>query len=685
MRDPLIDVLRARLYSYAKHADPSTVLDPVALEEADQLLSQATASSGRISYDVMDVVGWLRWCRFLETPGSQVDEDLLVATQMFASLVVAEPSRVPEELHEVLMNDILKSGSPLEWVRQAADVIPRGQEVDPAALDHAITLLHHAVEALPEHPDLGAITGNLGVLLRIRFERAANIDDLHAAVRVLQKAVADSPQHAQRGRMMSDLARALDLRFRTLNDPADLDAAIRSYEDAAAMTTEADRVLYLADLGVLLRRRFGVTESADDLDRAIDISGQAVDATPLGHPNRGAMLTNLCVVRRIRFNSVGRSADLDGAINAARAALATTPAEQATRFPLLSDLGDLLRVRFERVREPADLDAAVEYCREAIDAAPPDAPGLKATLNNLGVALRIRFSYYGRSDDLDEAVAVSERAVARADDADPDQAARLTNLGAVLKTRFEYSTARPDLEEALDATSEAVRLLPSVSPHRAGLLTNLCTLLLERGKQSGLAADFDEAVRAGQDSVAATPPGHPSLGIRLMNLGSAHAERFRKWRRPADARQAIARWREAAALPTAQTDVRVRAAHAWARMALAVDPAPSSAAEGFDAAVRLLPQLAWRGVRRPGQEQLLSEHAGLAGEAASTAITAHRHGAAVELLELGRGVLWSQLLDGQADLTALRNKAPGDADRLDEIRAELDALITSEFVLDPPD
>ncbi|MFF2517679.1 hypothetical protein [Streptomyces sp. NPDC058086] len=685
MRNPLIDALWARIHTYAEQADPSLVLDPAALEEADQLLRQAAASNSRLPYDVMEVVGWLRWCRYLERQGSQVGEDLQVAIQMFASLVVAEPGRVPQELHKVLMRGVIESINPLEWVRLAADVIPRGQEVEPAALDHAITLLHHAVEALPEHPDLGSITGNLGVLLHIRFERVGNRDDLHAAVRALQKAVADSPGHAQRGRMMHDLAIALKLRFHELGDPADLDAAIRSCEEAAAVTTDPFWVLYLADLGVLLRQRFDVTESADDLDRAVDICGQAVDVTPLGHPNRGAMLNNLFVVRRIRLNRVGRSADLEGAINAARAALAAMTAEPATRFPLLSDLGDLLRVRFERFREPADLDAAVEYGRKAIDAAPPGDPGLKATLNNLGIALRIRFSYYGRPDDLDEAVAVSERAVAGAEDADPDQGIRFANLATVLATRFEHSTAPSDLEAALHATSEAARLLPDGSVHRAGVLTNLCTLSLKQAKQSGVAADFGEAVRAGQDSVAATPGGHPSLGIRLMNLGSAHAERFLKWRKLADASQAIARWREAATSPTTQTYVRVQAAHAWARMALIVDPTLTSAVEGFDTAVLLLPQLAWRGVRRPGQERLLSDHAGLASEAASAAVAANRHGAAVELLELGRGVLWSQLLDGQADLTALRDKAPGDADRLDEIRAELDALITSELVLDPPD
>jgi hypothetical protein len=46
---------------------------------------------------------------------------------------------------------------------------------------------------------------------------------------------------------------------------------------------------------------------------------------------------------------------------------------------------------------------------------------------------------------------------------------------------------------------------------------------------------------------------------------------------------------------------------------------------------------------------------------------------AVEVLELSRSVLWSQLLDLRSDLNTLRDAYPGHASRLEAIRAVIDS------------
>src|SRR5262249_16117715 len=58
--------------------------------------------------------------------------------------------------------------------------------------------------------------------------------------------------------------------------------------------------------------------------------------------------------------------------------------------------------------------------------------------------------------------------------------------------------------------------------------------------------------------------------------------------------------------------------------------------------------------------------------AAACAIAANQLDRAVELLEQGRGVLWSQLLETHTDLDALRQADPELAARLDTVRAALD-------------
>jgi len=89
--------------------------------------------------------------------------------------------------------------------------------------------------------------------------------------------------------------------------------------------------------------------------------------------------------------------------------------------------------------------------------------------------------------------------------------------------------------------------------------------------------------------------------------------------------------------------------------------------------VQLLPLVAWRGLSRTGQEARIAEWAGLASDAAACAIAAGRLEQAVELLELGRSVLWNRLLETRTDLSDLYQRYPQLAARLDEARAELDA------------
>jgi hypothetical protein len=88
--------------------------------------------------------------------------------------------------------------------------------------------------------------------------------------------------------------------------------------------------------------------------------------------------------------------------------------------------------------------------------------------------------------------------------------------------------------------------------------------------------------------------------------------------------------------------------------------------------IELLPLLAWRGVDLGEREALLAEETGLASRAAELALEAGRVEDAVEVLEQGRGVLWSQVFDMRSDLDVLRKDHPDHARRMEALRAAID-------------
>ena len=81
--------------------------------------------------------------------------------------------------------------------------------------------------------------------------------------------------------------------------------------------------------------------------------------------------------------------------------------------------------------------------------------------------------------------------------------------------------------------------------------------------------------------------------------------------------------------------------------------------------------MAWHGPGRAVRQRQVEEWAGLAPDAAAAAVMVGRPDAAVELLEQGRSLLWTQALMLRSDLSRLAEIAPDLAERLDSIRVAL--------------
>ena len=127
---------------------------------------------------------------------------------------------------------------------------------------------------------------------------------------------------------------------------------------------------------------------------------------------------------------------------------------------------------------------------------------------------------------------------------------------------------------------------------------------------------------------------------------------------------------------TASPVWRVAAAQGWGRCALLASM-PSIAVEGYTAAIELLPLVAWHGLDQATREHHLREWTGLASDAAAAAVAAGQPGRAVELLEAGRSMLWTQALHLRQDLAAVRERAPGLAVVLEASRAVLNTSSAS--------
>jgi predicted metal-dependent phosphoesterase TrpH len=300
------------------------------------------------------------------------------------------------------------------------------------------------------------------------------------------------------------------------------------------------------DRGADLYENYQQTGNVQFLQTAITHFGEAVDATPVGHPDRPGMLSNLGAALRARFGLTGRQPDLDQAITCGREAVHTTPDGHPERPRMLSNLANALQNRFERAGQQPDLDQAITLLSEAADATPADHPDRPGMLSNLGAALRARFGLTGQQPDLDQAITCGREAVDATPADHPARPRRLSNLGSALRARFGRTGQQPDLDQAITCFREAVDAIPDGHPGRPGILSNLGNALQDRFGRTGQQADLDQAITCGREAVDAAPAGHPERLAMLSSLGNALRARFERAGQQPDLDQAITRLSEAA-------------------------------------------------------------------------------------------------------------------------------------------
>ena len=536
--------------------------------------------------------------------------------------------------------------------------------------------------APPQHPHLPAILSNLGNSLSTRFDRTGNAADLDDAITARRRA-ADliPPSDPDLPVILSNLGNSLDTRFKATGADRDLDDAIAAGRRAAdlAPPDHIELPAILSNLGSLLSARFDRIGNTADLENAINTNHRAIALTPPADPGLPRSLANLGSCLVARFERTGDPADLDEAITAGRRATDLTPPGDPHLPGYLSNLANSLDTRFGRTGDPADLDEAITAARRAADLAPPSHTELPGYLSNLGSSLRTRFGQTGDTADLDEAITAGRRAVSLTPPDHPALRRHLANLSGSLRAQFERAEGladlnEADLDEAITAERRAADLTPPGHTELPGYLSNLGSSLRLRSTRTGNAADLDDAIAAGRRAVSLTPPGHPDLAVILLNLGDSLRTRFEQAGDTADLDAAITSWQQASELPAGTPRTRLVAAERWAAAA-AGSHRTRQAADGFAAAVGLLPTVAWHGLDRTARENQLARWVFLAADGAACAILDQRPELAVELLEQGRSVLWAQALNLRGDMARLAAEAPGLAERLDRVRLVLDSPV----------
>ena len=478
--------------------------------------------------------------------------------------------------------------------------------------------------------------------------------------------------HPGRLSLLNNLANALRTRFDQLGQREDLDEAISLHRGALELRTapHPDRPGSLNNLANALRRRFDQLGQREDLDKAISLHRQALELFPAPHPDRPSSLNNLANTLSTRFHQLGKHEDLDEAISLHRQALELFPAPHPNRPGSLNNLANALRTRFPQSGQREDPDEAISLHREVLELRTASHSNRSRPLNDLGLTLQTRFDHSDQREDLDEAISFHREALELRVAPHPDRSNSLSNLANALRTRFNQSDQREDLDKAISLHREALELFPAPHPNRPGSLHNLANALSTRFDQSGQRDDLDKAISTLYEAIDNLVSGHPDVCSVSISLGELLVDAYIYADEFEYLHKVIAAFRMAVMCETASVSKRFRAAKQWAHYA---DSWHESALDAYQAAIDLLPRLVSLGLNLHSRHQALSSGTdGLARNAAACAIQSGQYDKAIELLEEGRAIFWSQALQLRMPMMDLHDVAPELEEKLRHISLALE-------------
>ncbi|VDC07772.1 unnamed protein product [Peniophora sp. CBMAI 1063] len=515
------------------------------------------------------------------------------------------------------------------------------------------------------------------------YKKTWNVTQLKTAITLFQQAVNDAPEPD--ADLLGRLGRCLGVYYGVRGNLDDLQRAIAAEQRALQLVPDGHphRALRLHNLSASLRKRFESLGTIDDLASAMEMQLCAVKLTPDDDPDLPARLDNLGYIQGLRFKRFGELEDLESAISNRQRGNELTPDDHPDKAHQLHTLASSLRSRFERLSGPSDLERAITTQRRAVELTPDDDPGLPVRLDNLGYLQVLRFERFGELEDIERAVENTHRVNELIRDDHPGKAKQLHNLASSLRRRFERLDDPADLERAITIQRRAVELTPIDHPGLPSQLDNLGSLQWLHYKHFGELEDIKRAIAYEQRANELTPDDNSQKAWRLNSLSIILLSEFRRSNAEEALDNALHCLMAATSRPDVPPHLRLQTCkHAIQHIHEHTQFSTSDRLIPLHSRILdIIPEFVWPGHtmdRRLKESQELGQ---LVSAAVCAAIGFNATTQAVEWLEAGRTLIWSQTLILRSPLRDLEQH-PDLARALNDVHVRMQDSICSPSHLD---
>ncbi|KAG2135415.1 CHAT domain-containing protein [Suillus clintonianus] len=209
--------------------------------------------------------------------------------------------------------------------REAVSLCPEGHSDRKSHdLDEAISMHEEALRLRPVgHNKRDFSLDNLGQVLRTRFNKHGDVDNINRAVSLHREALTLLPPgHPRRDTTLHNLALTLKERDDKLHVIQDLNEAIDLYRESlrSKQLDDPQRHRHLYNLSSALCSRFTQTQNDEDIEEAIRLCQESLEALPSLHPDRCSSHAWLQQAYLSRYSIQHKPTDLSSAMEHSRLA-----------------------------------------------------------------------------------------------------------------------------------------------------------------------------------------------------------------------------------------------------------------------------------------------------------------------------------------------------------------------------
>ncbi|KAG8221724.1 TPR-like protein [Butyriboletus roseoflavus] len=351
---------------------------------------------------------------------------------------------------------------------------------------------------------------------------------------------------------------------------------------------------------------------------------------------------NLAISLGNRYKQLGLMGDLNEAIVLNRSALQLCPPGHPSRYKPSNTLAALLGTRYNQLKAMEDLNEAIALHQDVLVLCPLRHRDRPWCLNILASLLCSRYQRLGGMEDLTKAIVLGRDALELCSPGHLTQLKILINLAVNLSERYEQLGVTEDLNEAIILNQNALVLCPPGHSSRPKLLNNLAIDLRDRYKELGVMEDLNEAIALAREALGRFKPGDPRRSYPLHSLADLLYTRFMRLSEAKDKEEVFSLYAELAQVPHVLSLDDLSAIDAWVYDAEYHHHPTTLLA--YETSLRLLIQHLNALPTLPRHLSILKNlTSSLAVDAFSACLRDCSPTNAVELLEQGRGVFWSQL------------------------------------------